>query len=747
MPGGQTGMLFKRFLLPVIWLLASIGARAQSCPENIGFEDGTFNHWTCYAGTADSALGPVMAATRPLTDRHIIIQNRSPQARDPYGNFPVNCPNGSGYSIELGNNNVGAEAEGISYTYTIPAGQQNFTLIYYYAVVIQNPGHTPPEQPQFRATLTDETTDQAILNGAPQSYKSDLSCGNHTFVAGGDLSGFHISAIDPSVEYKAWTPVAINLIGYGGHTIKIAFTTNDCTKGKHFGYAYLDFNEICYQGYTGPIVGSNYCNNPDNSITLTAPAGFDDYKWYDATFSHVLGEDDVLKISPIPPDGTKYALVVTPPVDLGCTDTLFTVVKQVNEAFNLKAVAQLLGCRADGVDLTQPAVTAGSDPGMRYEYFSDPDGQHFLSDPRRVTDNGTYYIRGTNASGCTGMVPVDVRLFNGPAINITQPPPVCRPATVDITAPGITSSSVPGLVYSYFTDYATQHPLANPTAITQSGFYYVKAIDPNDPAACSSVETINVVINDLPKITSGTIKACAPVDLYTIMSSEDRSDNVFYFYTDAALTQPVNNPSSVNQSGIYYYKGMSQGGCENGVGVINVTAYQIPAFTITDPAPVVYPVTVDLSSTHTPLNFAQFTYWQNSGTTNPVADYHHITESGTYYIKATNGGGCFIIHQVHVVVNAPPEAGIAVANTFTPNSDGINDEFRPVIQGLARINYLKIFNRYGQPVFETQDLFNRWNGTRNGRPEPAGTYYWVFSSFDEYRKKTFIRSGWVTLIR
>jgi len=88
-----------------------------------------------------------------------------------------------------------------------------------------------------------------------------------------------------------------------------------------------------------------------------------------------------------------------------------------------------------------------------------------------------------------------------------------------------------------------------------------------------------------------------------------------------------------------------------------------------------------------------------------------------------------------------------VSNTFTPNGDGVNDEFRPAIQGLAKINYLKIFNRYGKPVFETQDLYNRWNGTRNGKPEPAGTYYWVFNSYDEYRKKTFIRSGWVALIR
>lgn len=738
-------MFFKRCLLSVVLLLASVIARGQLCPQNIGFETGTFNGWTCYAGSVNADQGPVMAVTQPIPGRHTMIMNRSPQLRDIYGNFPVNSPNGSGYSIQLGNDDTHAEAEGVSYTYTIPADQQNFTLIYYYAVVIQNPGHTPPEQPQFRASLTDETTDATILTGSPQSYKSDLSCGNHTFVAGENLSGFHLSPIDQSVEYKTWTPVAINLLGYGGHTIKIAFTTNDCTKGGHFGYAYLDFNETCYQGYTGPIVGNNYCNTANNTVTLTAPPGFNNYKWYDESITNVLGTNDVLTV-PIPPDGTKYALVVTPPADLGCTDTLFTVVQHVNQTFTLGAVAQLFGCRADGVDLTL-APFSSNDPSMRYEYYTDVDGQHYVSDPKRVNTPGTYYIRGTNTSGCTGVVPVDVSLSNGPVLTINYPPPVCKPATVNITTTNVVSSTLPGLNYQYYTDDAAQHQIPDPTAIAKSGFYYVKATNPNDPASCPTIEGINVAIYELPKITSGIIKACAPVDLNAVMDPEDRSGNTYYFFSDPLLTQAVPDPIHVNRNGIYYYKGISQVGCENGIGTIDVTAYQIPTFTVTDPAPVIYPLTVDLDDAHIPLTFAEFTYWKNSQATIPVTDYHNIRESGLYYIKATNGGGCFIIHPVHVIINAPPEAGITVANTFTPNGDGINDEFRPVIQGMAKNNSLKIFNRYGNPVFETQDLYNRWNGSRNGQPEPAGTYYWIFSSYDEYRKKTFIRSGWVTLIR
>jgi len=60
---------------------------------------------------------------------------------DPYGGFPVNCPNGSGHSIRLGNNSAGREAEGVSYDFTIPAGANTYNLIYNYAVVFPDPGH------------------------------------------------------------------------------------------------------------------------------------------------------------------------------------------------------------------------------------------------------------------------------------------------------------------------------------------------------------------------------------------------------------------------------------------------------------------------------------------------------------------------------------------------------------------------------------------------------------------------------
>ena len=80
-----------------------------------------------------------------------------------FGGFPVNCPNGSGYSIRFGNDLSGTEAEGISYEFTIPANRNEYSLIYHYAVVFQDPNHQQYQQPRMEIEITN-VTDNTIIN-------------------------------------------------------------------------------------------------------------------------------------------------------------------------------------------------------------------------------------------------------------------------------------------------------------------------------------------------------------------------------------------------------------------------------------------------------------------------------------------------------------------------------------------------------------------------------------------------------
>ena len=133
-------------------------AQAGLCPSNLNFETGDFTGWDCFAGTTSSNPLPF---TGPIPGRHTII-NAATSGLDPFGGFPEISPLGSNYSVKLGNHSTQSQAESISYTYTIPSNLSVFSMLLYYAVVIESPGHVPSNQPRFLARIIDVATGQPI---------------------------------------------------------------------------------------------------------------------------------------------------------------------------------------------------------------------------------------------------------------------------------------------------------------------------------------------------------------------------------------------------------------------------------------------------------------------------------------------------------------------------------------------------------------------------------------------------------
>ena len=67
-------------------------------------------------------------------------------------------------------------------------------------------------------------------------------------------------------------------------------------------------------------------------------------------------------------------------------------------------------CSPATIDLTAAAVTAGSTAGLTFTYFTDAAGTLVLASPNAVNTSGTYYIKGTTASGCSDIQPVTVTI-------------------------------------------------------------------------------------------------------------------------------------------------------------------------------------------------------------------------------------------------------------------------------------------------------------------------------------------------
>ena len=127
-------------------------------------------------------------------------------------------------------------------------------------------------------------------------------------------------------------------------------------------------------------------------------------------------------------------------------------------------------------------------------------------------------------------------------------------------------------------------------------------------------------------------------------------------------------------------------------------------------------------------------------TQNPIATPLRTTN---YILTATSAEGCNFYDEV--IVNVLDS--IYVPNTFTPNSDGVNDTWEIKLIDFFPKAEVTVFDRWGQIVYKTigYPASKRWDGTRNGKKLPASTYYYTISlSIDS--KEERIKTGSVTLI-
>jgi len=475
--------LFKHLL--AILVFAGTGVYAQ-CPQNIGFEDGTFTNWEAYVGEVVEPKGEVIvSSTAPQLDRHRIMQ-ASDESLDEFGHFPTVSPNGSKYSVKLGNAKGGHQAERLTYTFTVPQVLQ-YVLVLNYALVLQNPkgaNHTYFDQPRFAVTVFNVTDN------------THVSCPAFNFIAADGYEGFKISdsspvGIDQEVTYKDWTVTTIDLSLYAGKTIKLEFTTNDCTFNAHFGYAYFDINEICGD----PIAGNIICGNPER-ITLQGPKGFESYAWYKADdLTQKIGDKPALELSPLPAIGTKYVLKLTTVEGLGCPGTFTTTIKRFEDpyVFIVKPVDYF--CKGTTFDLTAPFVTTGSVNGLSFEYYTDEVTQAYLRHPEKITEPGVYYIRGTNAGGCTAVRRIELKFSEEVATVTKDPAPVTYPTSVDLSS---TYQKDVGYTYTFFKDEKATQPVDDYQHVNASGKYYIKVIA---VGGCQKILSVNVTILPPPPFT------------------------------------------------------------------------------------------------------------------------------------------------------------------------------------------------------------------------------------------------------
>ena len=235
--------------LLTLLLLLCCGFLSAQCPD---FTNLNGSNVTCQYGMFEDPF----QYTGIASGRHTVITQ---QGGDPYTGYQLPfLPAGESRVVKLGNEQVGKQAEAITYQFTV--NPDYAILLLKFAVVLEDPGHPAPAQPRFVVR---------VLNNAGQLVET---CAEYDVTAAGDIPGFQTYTSGwYNVRWRPWTNVGIDLSDYAGQPIRLQFVTYDCDYWGHFGYAY--FTASCMSNK----LALSGCNG--SQVTLVAPSGFESYAW------------------------------------------------------------------------------------------------------------------------------------------------------------------------------------------------------------------------------------------------------------------------------------------------------------------------------------------------------------------------------------------------------------------------------------------------------------------------------------
>ena len=375
--------------------------------------------------------------------------------------------------------------------------------------------------------------------------------------------------------------------------------------------------------------------------------------------------------------------------------------------------------------------------------FGDATTSNLFSPVHSYTTPGSYTVTLTGTSsiyGCISTYSTVIDVVQTPSTQVS--PNInsgCTPLIVSFSNISINASSY----YWNFGDGNTS-TLYTPTHTYNSGGIFTVSLVVYGSTICS--DTTYMTINAFQKptaafIDSANYKCTTPVTVYFTNTS---TGAIGYLWDFGNGTNSINNNPSVtyNSPGAYSISLISSSGygCSDTSTQVYVASIKPKAnFDFIDPEKC-KPI---INFTNTSQNAQNYLWIFGDGYTSTSQDPTHTYEtydSSNVILIAYNDSTCTDTVSKKVVHVNGNFTNIFIPSAFTPNNDGLNDKFEIVGFYGCEEFVLRIFNRWGEEVFKTQDMNNFWDGTYQGEKVKSDTYVYTIEGV------TFERRGTVTVI-
>ncbi len=360
----------------------------------------------------------------------------------------------------------------------------------------------------------------------------------------------------------------------------------------------------------------------------------------------------------------------------------------------------------------------------------------YISNPMAAPSTSMSYIVNVgNQNGCYASDTINVTIHMKPNVNAGPSHTVCYPYSALLQGDGAAFYNwTPSL-------YLDDSTLQEPTCTPQFDITYTLTV--SDSFGCSASDTVSVKVK-LPF----TITADPDI---TMCRNNAAQLNAFggnnYLWTPTAgLDNPyVPNPIASPSVTTTYIVTSTDGVCYMSTDTVVVTINQLPIVYAGADADLLYGSTYQLygfanggTIEWTPSDFLSCT-----DCFNPIVN--HLNTPMTYTLTVTDSLGCRAEDDVRISLTCDEDL-VYVPNAFTPNGDHKNDIFRIRTYGLSEVKAFRVFNRWGEMVFETYDVSVGWDGSWQGEAcAPAVFVYYLEGTCANGQE--VLKKGNVTLIR
>ena len=364
------------------------------------------------------------------------------------------------------------------------------------------------------------------------------------------------------------------------------------------------------------------------------------------------------------------------------------VVSPFNTAISIGA--DRIKCNSDTLHLAAPSGFLNYAWSNNYN-ISSLTAQNVTVNPLADT---AYYIKAEKIPGCFAYDTVHITVYQSPVIHLGNDTSFCSGNSIVLNA----GSNFQ--IYQWNTGATSQQINA-----TTTGTYSILA---TTLQGCKSSDTLKVLtlfplpvvsLDKVPGLCAGTSKIL------------DAGSFSSYLWSTGASNRTI----TVNNIGLYTVHVTDANGC-TGVDTTHITTlYPLPTSFLPADTSICSYGTLQLK----PLSDYRIYLW-STGMSSPSIT---INKPGTYWLQAMNENNCVGKDTIYIGLKDCLK-GFYIPSAFTPNNDGKNDVFRPMIFGVIKHFSFRIYNRWGQVVFQTNNSQAGWNGKLAGNPVASGVYIW-----------------------